>query len=163
MLANMNTATTRNITTTTNVQTAQRLSSRSRSREGRRYKRERIKASLLAEWRYEPTKGQRPMPKAEPGKRRYDEGIVPGRNWQEALRVGKEKTLELLRLEPSGYHSSVHLSQYLQWAKEELQAQREKESKALQAQREKEAKALRTQREEKAGAFEIGRLIQGFL
>ena len=93
--------------------------SRSRSREGRRYTRSKIAKALQDQWRYLAV-ADRPMP--PPG--RADSGLVPGGTRGEALRVGRAQTEELLRQSASGYHSSVHLSLYLQWAAVELRAQR---------------------------------------
>ena len=53
-----------------------------------------------------------------PSGNRADVGVVPGRTWEEALRIGEDETKELLR--EGTYHSSVHLSLYLEWAAEEL-------------------------------------------
>jgi len=93
--------------------------SRSRSREGRRYTRSKIVKALQDRWRYLAV-ADRPMPPSG----RADSGLVPGATWGEALRTGRAQTEELLRQDPSGYHSSVHLSLYLQWAAVELRAQR---------------------------------------
>ena len=59
----------------------------------------------------------------------------------EALRVGRPQIDELLRQDPSGYRSSVHLTLFLEWA----------------------AAELRAQRAERQGAAELGRHIQSFL
>ena len=93
--------------------------SRSRSREGRRYTRSKIVKALQDQWRRLAVV-DRPMPPSG----RADSGLVPGATWGEALRLGRAQIEELLRQDPSGYHSSVHLSLYLQWATGELRAQR---------------------------------------
>ena len=93
--------------------------SRSRSREGRRYTRSKIAKALQDQWRYLAV-ADRPLP--PPG--RADSGLVPGATWGEALRIGRAQTEELLRQSATGYHSSVRLSLYLQWAAVELRAQR---------------------------------------
>ena len=78
--------------------------------------------ALQDQWRYLAV-ADRPMPPSRPS-RRADSGLVPGATWGEALRTGRGQTDELLRKDPSGYHSSVHLSLYLQWAAVERRAQR---------------------------------------
>ena len=92
--------------------------SRSRSAEGRRYTRSKITKALIDQWRHLKI-AERPMPSAG----RADSGIIPGATWGEALRKGKSQTQELLRQDSSGYHSSVHLTLYLQWASEEIRKQ----------------------------------------
>jgi len=101
--------------------------SRSRSREGRRYTRSKIVKALQDQWRYLAV-ADRPMPPSG----RADSGLVPGATWGEALRTGRAQTEELLRQDPSGYHSSVHLSLYLQWAAVELRAQRSSAAAGLE-------------------------------
>eukprot|EP00973_Karenia_brevis_P062905 8744185-Karenia_brevis.AAC.1 len=111
-----------------------RLQSRSRSREGRRCKRAKIAKALIDQWRGFSIP-ERPMPTGN----RPDAGLVPGATWGEALRIGKAHTEELLR--QGAYHSSVHLTLYLEWAAGELRAR----NAAAQ------------------GGLEIGRQIQNFL
>ncbi len=72
---------------------------------------------------------------------RRDSGLAPGASWGDALRAGRLQTAELLRQEPTGYHGSVHLSLYLQWAAVEIRAE---QSRAF-------------------GGLELGRHIQQFL
>jgi hypothetical protein len=90
-----------------------RLQSRSRSREGRRNTRSKIRKAHIDQWRLLAIP-DRPMPSG----RGADIGLLPGATWEEALRKGKDKTEELLR--EGTYHSSVRLSLYLEWAAEEL-------------------------------------------
>ena len=111
-----------------------RLQSRSRSREGRRCKRAKIAKALIDQWRG-CSLPERPMPTGN----RPDAGLVPGATWGAALRVGRAQTEELLR--QGAYHSSVHLTLYLEWAAGELRARRA----AAQ------------------GGLELGRQIQSFL
>jgi hypothetical protein len=109
---------------------------RSRSAEGRRYTRKKITEAFLSQWRYLKVP-DRPMPPVG----RRDSGLVPGTSWAEALRVGRLQTEELLRQEPSGYHGSVHLTLYLQWA----------------------AVEIRSEQSRRLGGLELGRHIQQFL
>jgi ribosomal protein L16/L10AE len=81
---------------------------------------------------------------------RPDVGKVPGRTWEEALRIGEAETKELLR--EGTYNSSVHLSLYLEWAAEELR-QRNVEA----------AEELRQRNVEAQAGLELGRHILNFL
>lgn len=116
---------------------------RSAAEEGRRMERGPMALRFLGQWRNVPIE-ERPMPPRGDA----DGGIVPGRNWGEALVMGERQTRELLRVEPSGYHSSVRLTLYLRWAQGEL--------RQLDDER-------RRRREEQRAGLELGGRILDFV